>query len=153
VSEFNLQHAFTRCRALAEDFENQGGTVEDFYADFTLEVALLDGRERRVDDEQLDFLFLGPIGKLLHLPATEIGRRLDFAHAENLGEHQVERNRRGQPDEFGMPRLGWARIAVVPDVRGYETSACGDFAKVHEALAIVVVFFIDQSVLLSGSNS
>ena len=153
MGEFDLQHTLAGRGALTEDFENQRRAVEDLYADLAFEIALLDGRERRIDDQQFNLSLLGPLGKLLHLPATEIGRRLDFAHAQDFGEHQVERYGRGQPDKFGMPRLGRARITVMPDVGGYETSACGDFAKVHEALAIVVVFFVDQSVLLSGSNS
>jgi hypothetical protein len=53
LGQFDLQLAFVRTRALGEDIEDQTGAVDDTALGVLLEVALLHGTQRMVDENQV----------------------------------------------------------------------------------------------------
>ena len=52
VREFNLQSTFGRAGAFAKDFQDQPGAVDYFDLELFLKIALLDGRQRAIDDDK-----------------------------------------------------------------------------------------------------
>ena len=92
MRQLDLQHAFAGRGALAEDLEDQRRAVEHLGAGLRLEIALLDRRERRVDEQQFDLALLRPASlDLLELPAADEGRGPDLADLDDLGEDDLER--------------------------------------------------------------
>ena len=74
MRQLNLQPSLSSRGALAEDFEDQAGAVDDFGAEGCFQIALLDRAERCIDDDQLDAMFLN------------VGRnRFDLTNAEQRG--------------------------------------------------------------------
>ena len=57
MRQFDLQRAFLGAGATAEDFEDQPGAVEHLGVERLFEIALLHGRQRMVDDDQLRIAF------------------------------------------------------------------------------------------------
>jgi hypothetical protein len=103
MGELDLQLAFTGMRPLAKDLEDQPGPVDDLRLPGTLEIALLDRRERMVDDDQRDLLGLDPRRNLVDLAAAEEGARPigGQRHADRVGH--VEFDRLGEPDRLVEP--------------------------------------------------
>ncbi len=99
MGKLHLQTAFSRQRALPEDFENEARAIEDLAAPCLFEVALLHGRHDVIDD--------GEAGILGRDQLAELG---DFARAE-----QRRRPRRRQRHDLGRcaRRAGW-RAPVPP---------------------------------------
>ena len=56
MGELDLEAPFPRLRPLAEDLEDQSGAVDDLGLPGALEIALLDRRQRVVDDDEADAL-------------------------------------------------------------------------------------------------
>jgi hypothetical protein len=90
MGEFDLQHAFACRRALAEDFEDQPGAVQHLGAGFCFEIALLDGGETGIHQQQLDLFGLHPRRERFRVTTANEGRRLYFADLDDFGEHDVE---------------------------------------------------------------
>ncbi len=67
--------AFLGPRPLAEDLEDQAGAVEHLGVEGLFEIALLDRRQRVVDDDQLRVLFLDDLAQFLNLAGAEQRRR------------------------------------------------------------------------------
>ena len=65
MGELDLEAPFPRPRAPAENLENQTGTVEDLGIPRGLKVALLDGRERMIDDDEHGLLGTHEPGEFL----------------------------------------------------------------------------------------
>ncbi len=82
MRQFDLQRAFLGARALAEDFENETGAVDDLGVPGFLQIALLHRRKRAVHGHERDLLRLDDRADLLDLALAEIGR----------GPHLVQRN-------------------------------------------------------------
>ena len=53
--QLDLQTAFSGRRAFTEDLEDQTGAVDYLGVERLFEIFLLDGSERRIDDDQLRF--------------------------------------------------------------------------------------------------
>ena len=71
MREFDLQAAFPRLRALAEDFEDQRRAVEHLRAPRLFQIALLDGRKLRVDDDHFGLERRDLRGDLFDLAAAD----------------------------------------------------------------------------------
>src|SRR3989304_4120704 len=56
MRKLHLQCAFLRTRALAEDFKDQPGPVDDLRVPGLLQVSLLHRRERRIDEHETGLL-------------------------------------------------------------------------------------------------
>src|SRR5690348_11356893 len=71
MRQLHLQATLPGSRAFAEDLENERRAIEDLRGPRFLEVALLDGRELRVDDH--DFRCEASAGSrdLVNLPASD----------------------------------------------------------------------------------
>jgi hypothetical protein len=72
LRELDLQLALRAARALGKDVEDQRRAVDHLDADRLPEIALLDGRERIVRDEEVRAARARKLRHLLHFPATEI---------------------------------------------------------------------------------
>ncbi len=77
MRKLDLQRAFLGARALAEDFEDQPGAVDDLRVPGLLQIALLHRRERAVDEHEAGFLRAHDAFDLLDLALAEKGRGPD----------------------------------------------------------------------------
>jgi hypothetical protein len=117
VSEFDLQGALTRLCPLSEDFEDQPRPVDDLCLEGFLEVALLDGRQSVIDDDESD-LVVGDLGSdFLDLAGAEQRSRPKFGERHCDPVDDVEINRLGEADSLGDARLG------IPALRGLAVTA------------------------------
>ena len=76
VGQFHLQSTLTGGRALTEDLEDQARAVQHLGLPGALEIALLDGGDRAVDDDEARLLQLHQPLDLLHLAFPEQGAGL-----------------------------------------------------------------------------
>jgi hypothetical protein len=112
MRQFDLEPPFGRCGALAEDFEDQPGAIDDLRPEGGFEVALLDRTERGVDDDKLDAL-CGDIGRdRVDLPDPEQGRGARLAQAQRVHRDDVEPDREREPLRFLGARVKVAREAL-----------------------------------------
>ena len=86
------------CARSREDFENEPGPVENLGVPGFLKVALLDGRERVIDDDDLRVLRLHDGADFLDLARSE----------QRCGAHLGQWHRPGEAD-FEADSLGEAR--------------------------------------------
>ena len=105
MGEFDLQNAFTRHRAFAEDFEDQCRTVKHLGAGLGLEIALLHRAEGDIDEQQLDFALLDFLLDLFDMARADEGRRLDLTDFDDFRKHQLHPDRLRQAFEFGLAHL------------------------------------------------
>lgn len=87
LRELHLQTPFTALRAGAEDIENELRAVEHGKVHGALDVALLRGRERDVEDEAVGLGLLGELSEFLDLPRPEEGGGIGFGA---LGLHEPD---------------------------------------------------------------
>src|SRR5690606_32368400 len=90
MGEFDLQHTLTGGSTFTEDFKDQRRAVQHLGAGLTFEVTLLDRRQRSINEQKLDMLFLHLFSECFHMAGAEESRRPDFAHAEDLREYDVQ---------------------------------------------------------------
>src|SRR5690606_24667640 len=111
VRELDLQAAFRGGRALAENFEDQAGAIDYLALELFLEVALLDRRQRAVDDDQFGRVLLAGSRYALDLAMPEQRRRANLADRDHqrLGHHQPDRQR--QAARLLQPRVRVLRRA------------------------------------------
>src|SRR5205085_820054 len=72
VRVLDLQRAFARARAPAEDFQDEPGAVEHLRAERLFQVALLHRRQRAVHHHDADLARLDDAGELVDLALAEI---------------------------------------------------------------------------------
>ncbi len=111
MRQFDLQAAFARRGALAEDFEDQRRAVEHLHLPGALEIALLDRRELGIDDDDFGFEPARLGRDLLDLAAADQGRRRRARQRHDVRGDDVEADGRRQPDRFVKTGL---RIAPRP---------------------------------------
>ena len=90
MGELDLQAPFPGSRPLAEDLENEPGAVEHLDVPGGLEIALLHGRERVIDDHELCILGTDQAGKLFDLARAEQCRRFRLRHGHDPACPHVE---------------------------------------------------------------
>ncbi len=105
MRKLDLQRAFLGARALAEDLEDEAGAVEHLGVQLLFEVALLHRRQRMVDDDQLDRVFLDDLGDLLDLAGAEQRRRPRVVDGNDGAVNEIEIDGLRQADGLVVPRL------------------------------------------------
>jgi len=100
MGQFDLQATFGCCRSFAKDLENQAGPIDHLALGFFFERLLLDGSQRRIDDQQPDIMFLGERGNLFDLPLSEQTRRPDLAQFEGFPGNDIDPDGLGQAGSF-----------------------------------------------------
>ena len=105
MGQLDLEPAFRRRRAFAEDFEDQAGAVDDLGLGHFLQGLLLDRRERRVDHQQPGLVLFEHLSHLLGLAGADQRRRTRGADLERLAGDDVDADRRGQPLGLVEPRF------------------------------------------------
>jgi hypothetical protein len=111
MGELDLQPAFGRCGAFAEDLQDQPGALELF-----LQVALLDRRQRAVDDHQFGLLLLALGGDPLDLAFAEQRAGPDGANGQDEGFRDVDADGQGEPLRLFEARLRIGRLAAPADI-------------------------------------
>ncbi len=105
MGEFDLQAPFPRPCALAENFQDQPGAVENLQVPRRLEIALLHRGERMIDNDQARILGAHQPRQLFDFSATEQSRRPRIRHWHDPARLDVEMDRGGEADRFIEPRL------------------------------------------------
>src|SRR5690606_487036 len=100
MRQFDLQGTFLGVRTLAENFENEPRTVDDLDVPFLFQIALLHRRQRMIDDDQPNGLFVDSFGNGLHFSRAEQGRRSRIGNNDDFGMLDVEIDRPGKPYGF-----------------------------------------------------
>ena len=109
MREIDLQHTLPCRRALAEYLENESCPVDDLRVPGALEVALLDGCQRMVDDHQLRVGVLEPGCDFLDLAGAEERGRPRPRDRRQLGVDDIEVDRLRKPYRFVEPGLSRSR--------------------------------------------
>jgi hypothetical protein len=95
-----------RARALAEDLENEAGTVDHLGLPAPFEVALLHRAERRIDDHQPDVVFGDQVAEDLDIAAAEKCPGGRSGNPNDLGANHIEVDGLGKADSFREAPLG-----------------------------------------------
>ena len=115
--ELDLEPALPRARPCAEDFEDKGGTVDDFAAPRAFEIALLNRGERPINDDQLQGVRGCCLRDRFHPPETEQGRRPRLLQAHDLRKYDIEGRSHGRglpPRRGGLQARAPARTREAP---------------------------------------
>src|SRR5260221_6430207 len=91
-------------RPRAEDLENQAGAVDDLAVPRLLEVALLDRRDRRVDDDDADLFRRDDLAERGDRATAEQRRRTSWPQWHDLGAGDLEVDRACEADGFVKAR-------------------------------------------------
>src|SRR5262245_53708823 len=103
--KLDLQLALLRAGTLSEDLENEAGPVDDLAVPGPLQVALLDGRQRRIDDGDLDRDCGNDLTELLNGATADQGRWPKLAQPDHLGMHDIKVYGARQADRLGQARV------------------------------------------------
>ena len=114
MGQLDLQRALLGGGTAAEDLEDQPGAVEHLGLQFLLQVALLHGGERVVDDDHLRAGLGHRLGQLRNLAGAEQRRGARLGHGRDLGAADVEVDGAREPDSLLQPRLVGAAGARLP---------------------------------------
>jgi hypothetical protein len=93
MSEFDLKSTLIGCRALAKDFQDKAGAINHLGLGRLFQIALLNGTERIIDDDQLGFFHPRQGSDLFDLAAAEQRRGLSVADSECLGSPHIDADR------------------------------------------------------------
>ena len=164
MGKLDLQHAFTGGSTLAENFEDQRRAVQHLGAGLALEIALLDGRQRGIDEEQINLVLFDTLGQGFHIAATDKGSGPDLSDLDDFGENDVEPNSACKALELGLARLNAMQRHMAAHVGANQPRSRRLFLAVDELFAptagaaVLVVKVVhmarqSRSTFCSGSNS
>ena len=127
--KFHLQPPGLALRALAKDFENEPGSVENLGVPGFLQIALLDGRQRVVDDDNLRLLRTDDGADFLDLARSEqrCGAQLRQRHRTGEADFEADslckalrfRQALGRRQKVSHRRL---RLRHLPDGNGHDSA-------------------------------
>ena len=146
MREFDLQAALRRRRAFTEDFEDQARPVDDLALQPVFEVALLDGAERTVDDDQLGLMQFAVGRDSLDLTGTEQSRWLRLANRQDIGLGDDQPDREREALCLFHPAFG-REVSALPG--GLRT----DHQRTRAARYLIVKFVVDYQRISSRACS
>jgi hypothetical protein len=100
MSVLDLQSAFARPGAATENFENEAGAVEHLGTPGIFEIALLNGRERAIHDDNPGVVGFDEPGDLFHFAGAEIGRRPHGGEHHDAALGDIKVDCASKPDSF-----------------------------------------------------
>ena len=112
MRELDLQRAFARARAAAENFQDQAGAVDDFGVPGLLQIALLHRRDRAIHDHDRRRQAFRQAGDLVDLAFADIGRRPNFVERDQSRLDDVEVDGARKTDGLFEPRFRRALVAA-----------------------------------------
>ena len=110
MRQLHLQPALAGGRTLAEDLQDQPGAVQHLAVPRLLQVALLDGADRMIDDGEPRLLGRDQQADLVHLARAQQRRRTRPRQRHDLGRLHIEVDGLRQPDGLVEPVLRRARL-------------------------------------------
>ena len=113
MGEFDLQRTFLGAGTLAENLQDQAGTVDDLAVPGAFKVALLHRGQGRIDDDEVDFLFLQRPADHLDLAFAHQRRGAALAQRMHGGMDDRDADRGGEADRLGQAGFGRALAARV----------------------------------------
>ncbi len=124
MRQLDLQRAFARARAPAEDLEDQPGAIDDLGLECLFQVALLHRRERAIHEHQRDLVGLDASRDLLDLALAEEGRGTHLVQLDDRLADDVEVDSACQAAGLRHPGLGRTLRLLA--------AALGDIGAEHE---------------------
>lgn len=86
LRELHLQLAFVAARALREDVEDQAGAIDHAPVQRALQIALLRGRERMIEDDDVDLVRVAGEAQFLGLAAADEHRGVGARTSSGEGD-------------------------------------------------------------------
>jgi hypothetical protein len=105
MGELDLEAPFPRPRTLPENLQDEAGAVEHLGVPGGLEVSLLDGRERVIDDDELRALGADETRELLDLASAEQSGRPWIRDGHESARLDIEIDGGGETDRLIEARL------------------------------------------------
>src|ERR1700720_3047922 len=96
MGKLHLQRAFARTGAPAKDFQDNACSIDDLGAPGFFQIALLNRRERAIDDDYADLYALDQSGKLIELAFADEACGTNAAQGNDPGRDHIEVNGAGK---------------------------------------------------------
>ena len=112
VRQLDLQTAFAGARPGAENLKDQSGSVDDLAMPGALEIALLNRRQRAVDNQQIDIVRRRQIAQFRHLAGTEQGAGPGLDQRRRKRFRHLQANCDGKADGLSQTRASLAAVIV-----------------------------------------
>ncbi len=124
LGEFDLELALAGAGVAGEYVQDESGAVDDLFAEFPLEVALLGGCEFVVEDDKVSFKLALEVAELLQFALTDVEGGA-FFQPLGYGGHHLRAGGVGELSEFVEGSLQASGAAGVLELGAYEEGAFG----------------------------
>lgn len=114
MGEFDLQAPFPCLGALAEDFQDERGAIEHLGRPHLFEIALLNRRKLRIDDDDGGFERSCFGGNLFGLAAADQGGGGRVRQRHDILGNDIQPDGRGEAHRLGQSRIGIAPARSTP---------------------------------------